>query len=153
MPALTAINTTPHYPRPTCRPWHDVHRVLRRGKLRRVLTSSPANSPFARGCLRSARAENTIVIFPTDNGAEVFTWPDGGMTPFRAAKEIGCQRSPPRQGTRTSPERLLQGVSMGDRPQESSGRLQSARPAAGRRAVQAPRDMGLRWRAAWRSPR
>jgi arylsulfatase A-like enzyme len=54
--------------------------------------------PFARGCLRSARAENTIVIFPTDNGAEVFTWPDGGMTPFRATKEIGCQRSPPRQG-------------------------------------------------------
>ena len=26
--------------------------------------------------------ENTIVIFTTDNGAEVFTWPDGGMTPF-----------------------------------------------------------------------
>lgn len=31
-------------------------------------------------------AENTIVIFTTDNGAEVFTWPDGGMTPFRASK-------------------------------------------------------------------
>jgi arylsulfatase A-like enzyme len=31
-------------------------------------------------------AENTIVIFTTDNGAEVFTWPDGGMTPFKAAK-------------------------------------------------------------------
>lgn len=30
--------------------------------------------------------ENTIVIFTTDNGAEVFTWPDGGMTPFRATK-------------------------------------------------------------------
>jgi arylsulfatase A-like enzyme len=29
---------------------------------------------------------NTIVIFTTDNGAEVFTWPDGGMTPFRATK-------------------------------------------------------------------
>jgi arylsulfatase len=27
-------------------------------------------------------AENTIVIFTTDNGAEVFTWPDGGMTLF-----------------------------------------------------------------------
>jgi arylsulfatase A-like enzyme len=26
------------------------------------------------------------VIFTTDNGAEVFTWPDGGMTPFRGAK-------------------------------------------------------------------
>jgi arylsulfatase A-like enzyme len=31
-------------------------------------------------------AENTIVIFSTDNGAEVFTWPDGGMTPFKATK-------------------------------------------------------------------
>jgi len=30
--------------------------------------------------------ENTIVIFTTDNGAEVYTWPDGGMTPFKAAK-------------------------------------------------------------------
>ena len=31
-------------------------------------------------------ANNTIVIFTTDNGAEVFTWPDGGMTPYRATK-------------------------------------------------------------------
>jgi arylsulfatase len=31
-------------------------------------------------------AENTIVIFTTDNGAEVFTWPDGGMTPFKGTK-------------------------------------------------------------------
>src|SRR3984957_4102469 len=31
-------------------------------------------------------ADNTIVIFTPDNGAEVFTWPDGGMTPFRATK-------------------------------------------------------------------
>jgi arylsulfatase A-like enzyme len=31
-------------------------------------------------------ADNTIVIFTTDNGAEVFTWPDGGMTPFRSTK-------------------------------------------------------------------
>jgi len=31
-------------------------------------------------------ADNTIVIFTTDNGAEVFTWPDGAMTPFRATK-------------------------------------------------------------------
>jgi arylsulfatase len=29
---------------------------------------------------------NTIVVFTTDNGAEVFTWPDGGMTPFRGTK-------------------------------------------------------------------
>jgi arylsulfatase len=30
--------------------------------------------------------ENTLVVFTTDNGAEVFTWPDGGMTPFKYAK-------------------------------------------------------------------
>ncbi|MBN9286877.1 MAG: arylsulfatase [Gammaproteobacteria bacterium 39-13] len=30
--------------------------------------------------------EDTIVVFTTDNGAEVFTWPDGGMTPFKQAK-------------------------------------------------------------------
>ncbi len=31
-------------------------------------------------------ADNTIVVFTTDNGAEVFTWPDGGMTPFKDTK-------------------------------------------------------------------
>jgi len=31
-------------------------------------------------------ADNTIVIFTTDNGAEVMTWPDGGSTPFRGEK-------------------------------------------------------------------
>src|SRR6476661_1063085 len=31
-------------------------------------------------------ADNNIVVFTTDNGAEVFTWPDGGMTPFKATK-------------------------------------------------------------------
>jgi hypothetical protein len=31
-------------------------------------------------------ANNTIVVFTTDNGAETFTWPDGGMTPFKASK-------------------------------------------------------------------
>ena len=40
-------------------------------------------------------ADNTIVVFTTDNGAEVFTWPDGGMTPFRATQgtvyEGGCR--------------------------------------------------------------
>src|SRR5262249_53439337 len=31
-------------------------------------------------------ADKAILIFSADNGAEVFTWPDGGMTPFRATK-------------------------------------------------------------------
>ncbi len=29
---------------------------------------------------------NTVVLFTTDNGAEVMTWPDGGNTPFRGEK-------------------------------------------------------------------
>lgn len=31
-------------------------------------------------------ADNTIVMYSTDNGAEVFTWPDGGSTMFRGEK-------------------------------------------------------------------
>jgi arylsulfatase len=31
-------------------------------------------------------ADNTIVVYTTDNGAECFTWPDGGTTPFKGEK-------------------------------------------------------------------
>jgi arylsulfatase len=31
-------------------------------------------------------ADDTIVVYTTDNGAEVMTWPDGGQTPFRGEK-------------------------------------------------------------------
>ena len=31
-------------------------------------------------------ADNTIVMYSTDNGAEKFTWPDGGTAPFRGEK-------------------------------------------------------------------
>jgi arylsulfatase len=30
--------------------------------------------------------ENTIVMYATDNGAELMSWPDGGMIPFRGEK-------------------------------------------------------------------
>ena len=30
--------------------------------------------------------ENTIIVFTTDNGAEVITYPDGGVTPFKGGK-------------------------------------------------------------------
>ena len=30
--------------------------------------------------------DNTIVVFTTDNGAETFTYPDGGVTPFKGSK-------------------------------------------------------------------
>ncbi|HVV99610.1 MAG TPA: arylsulfatase [Planctomycetaceae bacterium] len=31
-------------------------------------------------------ADNTLLVFTTDNGAETFTWPDGGNTPFKGQK-------------------------------------------------------------------
>ena len=42
-------------------------------------------------------ADNTIVMYATDNGAEVMSWPDGGTTPFRGEKNTqyeGAYRVP-----------------------------------------------------------
>jgi arylsulfatase len=36
-------------------------------------------------------ADNTIVCFTTDNGAEVLSWPDGGATPFRGEKDTNWE--------------------------------------------------------------
>jgi arylsulfatase len=36
-------------------------------------------------------AEDTIVVFTTDNGAEVLSWPDGGATPFRGEKDTNWE--------------------------------------------------------------
>jgi arylsulfatase len=36
-------------------------------------------------------SDNTLVIFTTDNGAEKFTWPDGGTSPFRGEKGLGWE--------------------------------------------------------------
>lgn len=36
-------------------------------------------------------ADNTVVVFTTDNGAEVCTWPDGGATPFRGEKDTNWE--------------------------------------------------------------
>ena len=36
-------------------------------------------------------ANNTIVLYTTDNGAETFTWPDGGTTPFRGEKNTNWE--------------------------------------------------------------
>ncbi|HZM12456.1 MAG TPA: arylsulfatase [Candidatus Limnocylindrales bacterium] len=42
-------------------------------------------------------ADNTIVVFTTDNGTENFSWPDGGQTPFAGGKGTALEggfRSP-----------------------------------------------------------
>jgi arylsulfatase len=36
-------------------------------------------------------ADNTIVMWSTDNGAEAFSWPDGGTTPFRGEKNANWE--------------------------------------------------------------
>jgi arylsulfatase len=36
-------------------------------------------------------ADNTIVMYSTDNGAEVLSWPDGGSTPFRGEKDTNWE--------------------------------------------------------------
>jgi arylsulfatase len=35
--------------------------------------------------------QDTIVMYSTDNGAEAFTWPDGGTTPFRGEKNTNWE--------------------------------------------------------------
>ena len=42
--------------------------------------------------------DNTIVVFTTDNGTEVFTWPDGGQTPFAQSQGHRHGRRLPRAG-------------------------------------------------------
>src|SRR3954453_16282719 len=42
-------------------------------------------------------ADDTIVLYSTDNGPHMNTWPDGGMTPFRNEKNSnweGAYRGP-----------------------------------------------------------
>jgi arylsulfatase len=36
-------------------------------------------------------ANNTLVMYSTDNGAEVMSWPDGGSTPFRGEKDTNFE--------------------------------------------------------------
>ncbi|HET6175252.1 MAG TPA: arylsulfatase [Gaiellales bacterium] len=36
-------------------------------------------------------AEDTIVVYSTDNGPHMNTWPDGGMTPFRSEKNTNWE--------------------------------------------------------------
>jgi arylsulfatase len=36
-------------------------------------------------------ADNTIVMYSSDNGAEVMSWPDGGTTPFRGEKNTNWE--------------------------------------------------------------
>jgi arylsulfatase len=39
-------------------------------------------------------ADNTIVMYSTDNGAELALWPDGGYTPYRGEKNSNWEGDP-----------------------------------------------------------
>jgi arylsulfatase A-like enzyme len=63
-------------------------------------------------------ADNTIIIFTTDNGTETFTWPDGGNTPFKGAKGMGTEggfRAPAiiRWPGKVQPNQVINGVISG----------------------------------------
>ncbi len=60
-------------------------------------------------------ADNTIVVYTTDNGPNAFTWPDAATTPFRSEKDsnwkvrsacppwcVGRARSPPGKSSAAS---------------------------------------------------
>jgi arylsulfatase A-like enzyme len=60
-------------------------------------------------------ADNTIVIYSTDNGPHMNTWPDAGMTPFRNEKNSnweGAYRVPAliRWPGKIEPGRVLNGI-------------------------------------------
>jgi arylsulfatase len=63
-------------------------------------------------------ADNTIIVICTDNGTEVFTWPDGGTTPFKGAKGMGTEggfRTPAvvRWPDKIKPNQVINGVMSG----------------------------------------
>jgi arylsulfatase len=95
--------------------------------------------------------ENTIVIYSTDNGADLNTWPDAGTTPFRGEKNTNWEggyrvpamvRWPGHGSPGHGDQRHLRGTRTGCRrcspppairPQED---LLQGRGASGRQAVQ-----------------
>ena len=62
--------------------------------------------------------DNTIVVFTTDNGTELFTWPDGGTTPFAQSKgtvmeggfRVPCIRWPGRVPADTVQNGIMSGL-------------------------------------------
>ena len=63
-------------------------------------------------------ADNTIFVVTTDNGAESFSWPDGGCTPFKGEKGMGTEggfRSPcvARWPGKVDPGQVINGVMSG----------------------------------------
>jgi arylsulfatase A-like enzyme len=67
------------------------------------------------------QANNTIVVFTTDNGAETMTYPDGGITPFQRPEGGGLGRRLPRTDGRAMAGAHQAGAD--DQPDDGCARL------------------------------
>ena len=60
-----------------------------------IPTAWSSTTPWSASCSTQLDelgiAQNTIVMYSTDNGAEKFTWPDGGTSPFRGEKNTNWE--------------------------------------------------------------
>lgn len=52
----------------------------------RAIQGDPNHRSIMQKLKDTGLENNTIVVFTTDNGAENFSWPDGGQTPFAGGK-------------------------------------------------------------------
>ena len=75
-------------------------------------------------------ADNTIVIYSTDNGPHMNSWPDGGMTPFRSEKNTNWE------GAFRIPE--IDPLARQDRRRASSRTRSSSTTTGCRRSSQRP---------------
>ena len=109
------------------------------------------------------QTNNTIVVFTTDNGAETFTFPDGGTTPFKGSKMTtweGGMRAPDghslagRHQARDRQERHLRVARLAAHACQHRGRRQGRRTeeADRGRPVSRHREDDARWRRPDRVP-
>ena len=109
------------------------------------------------------QTNNTIVVFTTDNGAETFTFPDGGITPFKGCKADHLGRRHARSGghslagrhqARDRQERHLRVARLGAHVGQHRGRRQGRRTeeADRGRPVSRHREDDARWRRPDRVP-
>ena len=57
----------------------------------RLSTTTGWSGPCSTSSTSWASRTNTIVVYSTDNGPHMNTWPDGGMTPFRSEKNTNWE--------------------------------------------------------------
>ena len=96
-------------------------------------------------------AEDTIVMYSTDNGVHYNSWPDAGITPFRVREEHQLGGRLARAGVRAL-ARQVQGGHRAQRHRHPSG-LAGDIPGRGRRAGHQGRSFSRATRSATRPTR